>query len=270
MISCFIGMCSEAVNAYLKYGDPKEALNTCVNLRQWDQAVQLGQQFKMSQMVNEIIEEHSNKLQKSNRLPEAIELHKKAGRYLEAARIMVRLAEQEIDKGSPLLRIKKLYILAGLLTEDYLKQFAMKNYTLEIDKMQRNEIIDLLNYDDSSMIQKIWQCAEAYHFMLIAQRQLRYGIVHSAVVTALRLKEYDDILKVEDVYGVLALASCADRSFGICSRAFMKLESIENQPEDIKLEYIEVAANIFSQHEPIDHNTEYVTCHVCQEKIPDR
>lgn len=263
-------MCSEAVNAYLKYGDPKEALNTCVNLCQWDQAVQLAQRFKMSETVNTIIEQHSVKLQKANRLPEAIELHKKAGRFLEAARIMMRLAEYEIKKCSHLLRIKKIYILAAFLAEKHLQQFAMKNYTLEMEKIQRNEIIALLNYDDSSTINKIWQCAEAYHFMLLAQRQLRYGIVHSAVVTALRLKNYDDILKVEDVYSLLALASCADRSFGICSKAFMKLESIDNQAEDVKVSYEELAANIFSQYEPVDQNVEYVPCYACQEQIPDR
>jgi WD repeat-containing protein 35 len=31
----------------------------------------------------------------------------------------------------------------------------------------------------------------------------------------------------EDIYSLLALASCANRAFGTCSRAFIKLESLE-------------------------------------------
>lgn len=45
--------------------------------------------------------------------------------------------------------------------------------------------------------------------------------------TALHLQDYDDILDPEDIYCVLALASCANRAFGTCSRAFIQLESLE-------------------------------------------
>jgi len=45
--------------------------------------------------------------------------------------------------------------------------------------------------------------------------------------TALHLREYDDILETEDIYCILALASCANRAFGTCSKAFIRLESLE-------------------------------------------
>ena len=35
------------------------------------------------------------------------------------------------------------------------------------------------------------------------------------------------MLNQEDIYSLLALASCANRAFGTCSRAFIKLESLE-------------------------------------------
>lgn len=45
--------------------------------------------------------------------------------------------------------------------------------------------------------------------------------------TALHLQDYEDILDPEDIYCILALASCANRAFGTCSRAFIQLESLE-------------------------------------------
>lgn len=53
------------------------------------------------------------------------------------------------------------------------------------------------------------------------------GNVDAAMKTALHLREYEDLLDSEDVYCILALTSCANRSFGVCSRAFIKLESLD-------------------------------------------
>ncbi len=86
--------------------------------------------------------------------------------------------------------------------------------------------------------------------------------------TALHMREYEDILnqvmknilhwqlfeKVnilgvyllqEDIYSLLALASCANRSFGTCSRAFIKLESMDDLPEERKEDYQDLAMDIF-------------------------
>ena len=59
------------------------------------------------------------------------------------------------------------------------------------------------------------------------QRQLYEGFVDAAMKTALHLREYEDMLNQEDIYSLLALASCANRAFGTCSRAFIKLESLD-------------------------------------------
>lgn len=44
--------------------------------------------------------------------------------------------------------------------------------------------------------------------------------------TCLHLREYEGILDPEDIYGLLALASCANRAFATCSRAFIRLEAL--------------------------------------------
>jgi WD repeat-containing protein 35 len=62
------------------------------------------------------------------------------------------------------------------------------------------------------------------------------GHVDAAMKTALHLREYEDILETEDIYCILALASCASRAFGTCSKAFIRLESLEkvtNNANDI-------------------------------------
>ncbi|XP_011196664.1 WD repeat-containing protein 35 [Zeugodacus cucurbitae] len=260
-----VGMCTEAVKAYLKMGDPKSAVNACVNLRQWGEAVQLARKFDMPQ-IGELLCKHATQLIKEDRLPEAIELQKKAGFYLEAARLLGKLAQREAEKDTSMLRIKKLYILAGLLSEEHLKSLSTAELSYKVD---RNSILDTMSPEDAHVVEHMWHAAEAYHFMMLAQRQLRFGIAHSAVVTALRLCDYDDILPAEDVYNILALSCCADRSFGTCVKAFTKLEGLENIPECRVHEYKQLAESIFSKYTTEDTKNETVKCYACNSPVPD-
>lgn len=214
------GMCNEAVKAYLKLGDYKMAVNTCVNLSQWGLAIELAQKYNMPH-INALLTKHGGKLLKDGRLPEAIELQRKAGRFLDAARLVVQLAEKEISKKSYLLRIKKLYLLAGLLCEEYIK--SVKSFNVQHPDeyiIDRSVILADLPYEDSKLIDRIWHCTEAYHYMILAQKQIRFGIIRSALVTSLRLQDYEDVLKSENIFSLIALASCADRSMGILLFAF--------------------------------------------------
>lgn len=253
-------MCDQAVAAYLKLGDVKSAVNTCVNLKQWGQAVELAQKYKMPQ-IGALLGKHAAHLLQDGRLPEAIELQRKAGRFLDAVRLMTKLAEGEIEKKSDFLRIKKLYVLAGLLAEEHLQLQS------SLTGASRLSIVANLSPEDSVLIDQIWNCAKAYHFMLLAQRQLRSGLMHSAVLTSLRLRDYEGILDVEDIYNMLALTSCADRSFGTCSKAFIKLEALDLIPEQRRQEYEELAVNIFSKYEPIDKRVDRFDCFTCESLV---
>lgn len=256
-----VGMCDQAVTAFLKQGDVKSAVNACVNLKQWGQAVDLAQKYKMPQ-ISALLGQHAAQLLQDGRLLEAIELKRKAGRFMDAARLMMKLAEGEVAKKTDMLCIKKLYVSAGLLIEEHLRvQASLTGDT-------RASIIANLLPEDAVLLQQIWHAAKAYHFMLMAQRQLRSGLIHSAVLTSLRLRDYEDVIDVEDIYCLMALTSCADRSFGTCSKAFIKLESLEAIPEQRRLEYEELAVNIFSQHEPHDLRVDRVDCYVCEAMIP--
>lgn len=257
-----VGMCQQAVTAYIKLGDVKSAVNCCVNLRQWGQAVELAQKYKMPQ-IGGLLGKHAAQLLDEGRLHEAVELQRKAGRFLDSARLLLKLAEGEVAKRSSFLTIKKIYILAGLLTEEHIRTQC------SLMGISRNTFLNQLPAADASFVEQIWHAAEAYHFVMLAQRQLSSSLAHSAVLTALRLREYEDVLNVETVYSLLALASCADRSFGTASKAFIKLESLELITEAKRMEYEELAINIFSKHEPVDNRVDRLDCFTCEGLVPD-
>lgn len=203
-----VGLCEEAVKAYIRLGDVNAAVNCCVNLRQWGMAVELAQRYKIGQ-IGGLLGKHAAQLLVDGRLHEAVELQRKAGRFLDSARLLMKLADGEVDKKASSLVLKKICVLAGLLTEDHIN--ALRGSGKAED---RQTVLNELPQEDAALIAQIWHAAEAHHFLLLGQRQLKSGLAHCAMLTALRLREYEDVLDAEIVYNFLALASCADRAFG--------------------------------------------------------
>uniref|UniRef100_A0A915KVF2 Uncharacterized protein n=1 Tax=Romanomermis culicivorax TaxID=13658 RepID=A0A915KVF2_ROMCU len=105
---------------------------------------------------------------------------------------------------------------------------------------------------------------------MLAQSQLFEGNVDAAMKTALHLIEFDDILDPLEIYSILALTSCANRQFSVCSRAFIKLESMENLAEEERAAYEKLALNIFTKYGAKDTKTSNKTeCASCESMIPD-
>lgn len=82
-------------------------------------------------------------------------------------------------------------------------------------------------FDELELTQFGWRGAAAYHLLFLAHNHLLEGRTHDALITSLKLTDYDDIIPCEQIYCLLAVSSCLDKSFGISSRAFIKLESLE-------------------------------------------
>lgn len=266
-----VGMCAQAVTAYIKCGQMKSAVDTCVSLNQWDQAVDLAKKFKLPE-IGKLLAKYATHLLAKDRLLEAVELYRKANHFLEAARLLYQLAESEAKKKSLPLRVKKLYVLSALLVEEHqrhLKQqvqgLAGGKSTLMMGLLESDGRLDF----DTKIIDNAWKGAEAYHFFMLAQRQLYEGYVDAAMKTALHLREYEDILETEDIYCILALASCANRAFGTCSKAFIRLESLEKIPEGKRLEYEALAMDIFTKYTPKDARSTRSECTNCETMIPD-
>uniref|UniRef100_A0A4W3H1F9 WD repeat-containing protein 35 n=1 Tax=Callorhinchus milii TaxID=7868 RepID=A0A4W3H1F9_CALMI len=252
-----VGMCEQAVSAFLKCNQPKAAVETCIHLNQWNKAVELAKNHNMKE-IGSLLAKYASHLLEKNKTLEAIELYRKAHHFLDAARLMLKIAEEEAKKRTKPLRVKKLYVLAALLVEDYHEQ--IKNTQRAKVKGKRSEattaLAGLLEEDaslsDNRIIDIAWRGAEAYHFFLLAQRQLYEGYVDAAMKTALHLRDYEDIIPPVEIYSLLALSACANRAFGTCSKAFIKLESLETLTSEQSQQYEDLALEIFIKHSPKD------------------
>ncbi|XP_063186602.1 WD repeat-containing protein 35 isoform X4 [Chroicocephalus ridibundus] len=195
-----VGMCEQAVSAFLKCNRPKDAVDTCVHLNQ--------------------------------------------------------IADEEAKKRTKPLRVKKLYVLSALLIEQCHEQIqnAQRGKVKGKDSETASALAGLLEEDVLSSTNRFadnaWRGAEAYHFFILAQRQLYKGSVDAALKTALHLRDYEDIIPAVEIYSLLALCACANRAFDICSKAFAKLESLETLRPEQRQQYEELALEIFTRHCP--------------------
>ncbi|KAM6367933.1 WD repeat-containing protein 35 isoform 6-T6 [Alca torda] len=195
-----VGMCEQAVSAFLKCNRPKDAVDTCVHLNQ--------------------------------------------------------IADEEAKKRTKPLRVKKLYVLSALLIEQCHEQIqnAQRGKAKGKSSETASALAGLLEEDvlssNNRFADNAWRGAEAYHFFILAQRQLYKGSVDAALKTALHLRDYEDIIPAVEIYSLLALCACANRAFDICSKAFAKLESLETLRPEQRQQYEELALEIFTRHCP--------------------
>lgn len=97
-----------------------------------------------------------------------------------------------------------------------------------------------------------WHGAEAFHFLMLAQRQLYEGDPAAAMATACRLPLYEDMLEGRDAFALLALTSFYAGCLGTCSRAFVKLEALDSIPPPERDAFADLALAIFSAARPLD------------------
>ncbi|XP_067559738.1 WD repeat-containing protein 35 isoform X6 [Pseudorca crassidens] len=252
------GMCEQAVTAFLKCNQPKAAVDTCVHLNRWNKAVELAKSHNMKE-IGSLLARYASHLLEKNKILDAIELYRKASYFYDAAKLMFKIADEEAKKRTKPLRVKKLYVLSALLIEQYHEQ--MKNAQRGKVKGKSSEatsaLAGLLEEEvlstTSRFTDNAWRGAEAYHFFILAQRQLYEGYVDNALKTALHLRDYEDIIPAVEIYSLLALCACASRAFGTCSKAFIKLESLETLSSEQKQQYENLALEIFTKHTPKDN-----------------
>uniref|UniRef100_A0A8C0LQI9 WD repeat-containing protein 35 n=1 Tax=Canis lupus dingo TaxID=286419 RepID=A0A8C0LQI9_CANLU len=253
-----VGMCEQAVTAFLKCNQPKAAVDTCVHLNQWNKAVELAKNHSMKE-IGSLLARYASHLLEKNKTLDAIELYRKANYFYDAAKLMFKIADEEAKKRTKPLRVKKLYVLSALLIEQYHEQ--MKNAQRGKVKGKSSEatsaLAGLLEEEvlstTSRFTDNAWRGAEAYHFFILAQRQLYQGYVDTALKTALHLRDYEDIIPAVEIYSLLAICACASRAFGTCSKAFIKLESLETLSSEQKQQYEDLALEIFTKHTPKDN-----------------
>jgi WD repeat-containing protein 35 len=97
-----------------------------------------------------------------------------------------------------------------------------------------------------------WQGAEAYHYLMLAQRQLFAGSVAEALVTACRLRLYEDVLDPRDIHSLIALAAYYNGYYGVASRALIRLEHLDSLTAAQRERFADVSFDMFMRTKPAD------------------
>ena len=114
-----------------------------------------------------------------------------------------------------------------------------------------------------------WKGAEAYHYLLLCQRQLYSGYAQEAMRTALRLREYESVLPAIEIHALIALTAFYSRYYGQCSKAFIRLQALKELPAHKKEAIDQLALAIFSKFQPTDPATRRYGCHSCGQQVRD-
>lgn len=216
-----VGMCKEACEAYLKAQNVKAAVDACVRLNQWDEGMRLAKQYNIGQ-VDALLAKQASSFLAQNKIFNAIELYRKARHYLDSARLMFDVADREAKQRSNPLLIKKMYVLSGLLVEQYRELIKaggilpMKTgrgglgSSTQRDQASR-DLDGILTEEsqiairDSRILDNAWRGAEAYHFTMLCERQLRENKIDAAFKTSMALMEYEDILNPKHIYSLIGI-----------------------------------------------------------------
>jgi WD repeat-containing protein 35 len=178
---------------------------------------------------------------------QAIDLYRRAGKHTEAARHLYSIATDVAKTGQHPLRAKKLYVLAAMQM-DALKRKAddaimagqgaatqVGNSSFQSTAATLDGFMEQDNALSSDRdLENAWRAAEAFHFLLLAQRQLYSGAAKArdaganlgkpsqffvpAAITSIRLMEYEGILDPAEVHSVMALCCYYAEMYKECSR----------------------------------------------------
>ncbi|CAG7833859.1 unnamed protein product [Allacma fusca] len=269
-----VGLCGEAVKAYMKCDKPEKAVETAISLSQWNLALELAQKRSLS-IVGPVLLRYVTHLLKTGEIMPAVELLKKSDKPYAAGKLLAMMALKELRSEEPrLVMIKKIFILSAMMFNYKTKRFfrGTPNTAAASAVVEGDEDISFENYIPDEyrptpeiykwMRETPWRGTEAVHLLILVQRFILTGQYANATRTSLQLRNFADILGEERVNALLALSAANSRNFGTCSRAFMLLESLNE-------EYAETASELFSEHNPKDSRVHKVECYKCSTTIPD-
>ena len=259
------GLVQEAAQCYSKYGDIKKAIDHCVQMNKWDLAVDLAEKHNFQQ-IDGLINKFAKVLFEKNRKMDLVELYRRAHRHTDAAKMIIKIAEDLKALNAAPKILKKLYVIAALEVESFksrmintqISSITQKETT--INKTLDTLITSDLNNVSDKAINNPWRGAEAYHFYMLVQDQLYKEDYNSAIKTALRLVQYEKELETKEVYRLIALSAFLNKSYKECSKALSKLENLDSLTEDEKENYRDLSVSIFTQFKPNNQNEEVLKC----------
>ncbi|CAG2168264.1 unnamed protein product [Oppiella nova] len=265
-----VGMCREAVDAYRRARKVDLAIACCVTMSEWKVGIDLAHEYDVPD-IDSLLSKYAEHLLQKRKHLDVVELYRKANKISDASAMLLKvIADYKKDRKADPILLKKLYTLVGLLHEESRRSPNRPN--------RKSTALNALLSDDSFSFENTnymvlddpWKGAEAYHFLILCQRQLYDGYFDSAMKTALHLRDYEDFIDSEEIYCLLGVSSCANKAFSIGSKAFIKLESSDAIAEERRLQYEELAIAIFTRNPPKDtRNWPKSECTSCETMISD-
>jgi len=270
-----VGLAEDAVAAFLRGHDVKAAIDCCVLLNQWDQAVALAEEHDFPQ-IEGLLSKYAQHLLTGGRRMEAIELYRKANRHPDAAQLLSQLAQEEVDTKANPKRARSLFVLAALEVEkfrDKTLKIAPTGTMATLSTMAggpkgtiagkivggggaKGTMATMATLDglmqgdaaasDNKILDRAWRGVEAMELLLETHKLLYLGEarIDAAMKYAQALAEYDDILDAEMVYSLIALTAFHNQMYGTCSNALMRLEQIEGVSQERRESYQALAFKV--------------------------
>eukprot|EP01041_Mallomonas_annulata_P005597 gene5597-11283_t len=220
--------------------------------------------------VEGLLSRYASQLWSERKHLEVVELYRLANRPTDAVQYISEIAEQEARNNVKPSLAKKLYVLSALeatlmgggTTDGGGGGTIAETTAATIDTLMMTTL-DTQNTTTQGLTEggtrkakkafsNAWRGAAAYHFFMLAQRQFYQGNIDAAMKTSIKLCEYDDILDPRDIYSLLALTSLTNKFYGICSKAFVKLETLSDLPEKVRDDIETLAVKVFVRHTPSD------------------
>ena len=280
-----VGMCEEAVDAFLAAGQVRDAIRCCVSLNSWQTALSLAQEHEISD-TDALLSQYAAHLLQKEKYFDIVELYKKAGRLHDASSMILKVIE-DLKRDSRIVScrlLKQLHCLIGMLhsqSQEARRRVAARDG----GGLRRNTLTSLLRDDESLVSAAVnfrafdspWKGCEACHFYLLAHKHLygstasaASGSMDDAMKCAHHLQDYEEFLNLEDIYALIALTACGNRNFALASKAFMKLETMSEVAEHKRKQYSHLATDIFARHPPKEsRNVAKHECSSCSLLIPD-
>lgn len=264
-----VGVSEEAVTCYVRAGDVKKAVDSCVYLNQWNQAIKLAEECKLND-IEALLNQYASHLIDDGKSLSAIELFKKAGYHHRSAQLLYEFADGVAASERRPMLLKRVYVIAAIEADMYHAQRKNKKSSAKSNDGD-DKIMSMLK-DESTVtgsryFASPWRPAEAYHFFVLCQRYYYSGQFDKAHAVASRLSEYENYLDHIKLYTLQALCAAKIGQYAACSRAFMRLESITGEGE----KYQRLAFKLFVQHPPVDRMNDAATetCPICASAIPE-
>jgi len=229
-----VGLCKDAVFAFLRGKNIKKANIVCSLLGDWGQAAVLAKHHDFIK-----IDVYAQHLLQNEMVVDTMQFYRRANKPKDFFFLTRQLARSRNSRRLNPLFVKKLYV--------FIAHEAAQNQS------QTTDYEETLKQPRPS--DDIWQCAEAHHFWLLAHRQLHSGQYEYATRTSLALQGSKEPPDSADLYSFIALTSYFTRHYGNCSKAMTKLGPIIKVSRQKFNSFVDITTTVFLRHPPIEFAT---------------